>query len=464
MEELEQLPPEVWVHIFSYLTTEEKHTVRTCCRYMKTLIDHPSLWKNHTVVLTDLRRYTYGFWDTLNQRRLTRVAVRHLRRKEWRRLVKFLPSLTAIGFMHGDKLYMEKYMDNLSHFPNLKEFGVRDNIWSGAILSRSLSEHLQERLTHLSVCNVQVSSTAHFLSTVAHLMNLRFLLFHQVAQNFWPEMVRPVPRRVFHHMLVNLKKLKHLSWGMKAEVPKPLDDNYFDPVDLDHSGAARYIGPALTSLELLDYPETVLPEDALKNLTSLKSLTVHYKYMRDGITCRLRSWLSPLQKLESLTIVGRNTLATYTTTLPSSVTRLTLHVGITLKDMDLIAPAVPGLEHLDIEQNRSSGSLCRRIPMLFAQLKTLRIRFNRKEPENDLLSLLQLQHLKRLDLLVDRSFSPQDDMNNHTWPTPGVRELINQLRRLSDNRISIVTEIRPRNLLRECDCLKDAYREDDFIS
>ncbi|XP_074548660.1 uncharacterized protein LOC141806868 isoform X2 [Halichoeres trimaculatus] len=451
MEEVERLPPEVWVHVFSYLTTEEKHTVRTCCRYMKTLVDHPFLWKTYTVVLSDLRRYTYGFWDTLNQRRLTRVAVRHLRRKEWRRLVKFLPTLTAIGFMHGDKLYREKYLDSLSHFPNLRVFGVRDNIWSGALLSRSLSEHLQERLTHLSLCNVQVSSTVQLLSTVAHLKNLKFLLFHQIAPSIWPDTdtVRPVPRTVFHHMLVNLKKLKHLSWGMKGEAPKPLDDDYFDPIDFDPSGAARYIGPTLTSLELLDYPESVLPEDALKNLTTLKSLTVHYKYMREGITCRLGSWLNPLQQLENLTII---------------VTRLTLRVGITLKDMDLIAPAVPGLEHLDIEQNRSSGSLCKRIPMLFPQLKTLRIRFNRKEPENDLLNLLRLQHLKRLDLLVDRSFSPQDDMNNHTWPTSSVQKLIDQLRRLSRNRISIVTEIRSRNLLRECNCLKDAYREDDFIS
>lgn len=72
---------------------------------------------------------------------------------------------------------------------------------------------------------------------------------------------------------------------------------------------------------------------------------------------------------------GGNSLAAYTTTIPSSVKRLTLRVAITLKDMDSIAPKVPGLLHLDIEQNRSSGSLCRRIPMLFPQLRTLRIRW-----------------------------------------------------------------------------------------
>ncbi|XP_034530562.1 uncharacterized protein LOC117806012 isoform X2 [Notolabrus celidotus] len=440
MEELERLPPEVWVYVFSYLTTEEKHTVRTCCRYMKKLVDHPFLWRSNTVVLSDLRRYTYGFWDTLNHRKLTRVAVRHLRRKEWRRLVKFLPSLTAIVFMDGERLYRQKYLDKLSHFPHLKDFGVWNASWDEAVLGRSLSEHLRERLTHLSVCNVRLPCTVHLISTVAHLVNLRYLLFHQQGESYWPDRVRPVPCSVFHHMLLNLKKLKHLSWGMRGEPPKPLDDDYFSPTDPEQPGAPRYSGPALTSLELLDYPESILPENALRSLTSLRSLTVRYSYMREGIKCRLKSWLSPLQQLETLTII---------------VTRLTLRVGITLKDIDLIAPAVPGLQHLDIEQNRSSGSLCRRIPMLFPQLKTLRIRFLRKEPEKDLLNLLRLQHLERLELLVDRSFIHQDYLNNHMWPSPSVQELIDQLRRLSHNRISVVTKMRPRNLLRECDCLSE---------
>lgn len=162
----------------------------------------------------------------------------------------------------------------------------------------------------------------------------------------------------------------------------------------------------LTSLELVDYPETLLPTNALRNLTSLRSLTVRYRYIREGIVCRLPSWLSSLHQLKTLSIIGEsqrrllcvdvcsfllpfieskrsfmsnafpggNSLATYTTTIPPSVSQLTLRVAITLKDMDAIAPKVQTLEHLDIEQNRSSGSLCKRIPMLFPYLKTLRIR------------------------------------------------------------------------------------------
>lgn len=453
MEELQRLPPELWVSIISYLSTEDRHVVRTCCRYLRRLVDHPSLWRSDTVLLSDLRRYTYGFWDTLRHRKLTRVAVRHLRRKEWRRLVKFLPSLTAIVFVDGGRLYREKYLDNLARFPDLRDFGVRNATWDEPMLGRSLSEQLRDRLTHLSVCNVRLTCTVEFINTVSQLVNLRYLLFHQQGEGYGLDTVRPVPRGVFHNLLLHLKKLQHLSWGMRGEPPEPLPDDYLSPADPGQPGAFRYGGPALTSLELVDYPETILPENALRSLTSLRSLAVRYRYIREGIECRLRTWLSPLQQLETLTIIGGNSLAVYTTTIPSSVTRLTLRVAITLKDMDSIAPKVPALEHLDIEQNRSSGSLCRRIPMLFPQLRTLRIRFFRREPEKDLLSLHRLRHLVQLELLVERSFILRDYLNGHPWPSPGVQDLINQLRELSENRITVITTMRQRNQLRECDCV-----------
>ncbi|XP_071777860.1 uncharacterized protein LOC139929019 [Centroberyx gerrardi] len=455
MEEFPQLPPEVWVCVFRFLTTEEKHTVRTCCKYLKKLIDHPSLWKDFTVILSDVRRYNYGFWSALHSRKITRVAVRHLRRREWRRLVKFLPSLTAIVFVDGGRLYKEKYLDNLSSFPGLRELGVRNATWYEPMLGQSLTEHLQYQLTHLSVCNVRLTCTVDFIYAVSHLLNLQHLLYHQQGDGFGlPDGVRPVPRNVFHHMLFKLKKLKHLSWGMRGEPSDPLPDDYFSPPNpFQQTGVSQYGGPALTSLELVDYPETILPENALRSLSSLRSLTIRYKYMREGIECRLKSWLSPLSQLATLTIIGGNSLGAYTTTIPSSVTRLTLRVAITLKDMDSIAPKVPGLLHLDIEQNRSSGSLCRRIPMLFPQLRTLRIRFFRREPEKDLLSLHRLRHLVQLELLVERSYILRDYLNGHPWPSPGVQDLISQLRALSDNRISVITTMRQRNPLRDCDCM-----------
>lgn len=236
MEELLRLPPEIWVCVFGYLTTEEKHKVRCCCRYLKKLIDHPSLWRDDAVVLSDLRRYTYGFWDTLRQRKLTRVAVRHLRRKDWRRLVRFLPSLSAIVFVDGGRLYKEKYLDNLLRFPDLKDLGVRNAIWEEPMLGRNMSEQLRARLTHLSVCNVRLTCTAEFIITVSRLIKLRYLLFHQQGEGYGLDTVRPVPRDVFHNLLLNLKELKHLSWGMRGEPPEPLPDDYLSPRDPEQPG------------------------------------------------------------------------------------------------------------------------------------------------------------------------------------------------------------------------------------
>lgn len=236
MDHLPLLPPEVWVYVFSYLSTEERHTVRTSCRYLMRLIDHPSLWRDHTVVLSDLRRYTYGFWDTLQHRKMTRVAVRHLRRKEWRRLVKFLPTLSAIVFVDGGRLYKQKYLDNLSRFPELRDLGVRNATWDEPMLGRSLTEHLQEQLTHLSVCNVRLPCIVEFIDAVSHLVNLRYLLFHQQGEGYGLDTVRPVPRGVFHNLLLSLRKLRHLSWGMRGEPPEPLPDDYMSPVDPEQPG------------------------------------------------------------------------------------------------------------------------------------------------------------------------------------------------------------------------------------
>ncbi|XP_029982367.1 uncharacterized protein LOC115413563 isoform X2 [Sphaeramia orbicularis] len=374
MEKLPQLPLEVWITIFSYLSNEDKNRVRTCCRFLQRLIDHPALWRGSTVVLSDLRRYTYGFWETLHRRGMTRVAVRHLRRKEWRRLVTFLPSLTAIVFVDGGRLYKEQYLVNLIRFPELRDLGVRNATWEERMLGPRLTEALRERLTHLSVCNVRLPSAVELVEAVSQMVNLRYLLFHQHGEGLGVNTVRPVPRRVFHNMMLRLKKLRHLSWGMRGEPRQPLAEDYFSPADPEQPGEFRYSGPTLTTLELVDCPETILPENALRSLTSLQSLTVQYKSIRLGIECRLRMWLAPLQQLETLSIIGGHSLSAYTSSIPSTVTRLMLRVPITLKDMDSIALQVPALTHLDVQQNWSSGRLCKRIPTLFPELRTLHIR------------------------------------------------------------------------------------------
>ena len=115
------------------------------------------------------------------------------------------------------------------------------------MLGSSLTSKLQERLTHLSVCNVKLPCCAHFIQAVSHLVNLQYLLFHQQGEGYGLDTVRPVPCEVFHNLLLSLKKLKHLSWGMRGEPPAPLPDNYLSPSDPEHTGETEghyYLSPS----------------------------------------------------------------------------------------------------------------------------------------------------------------------------------------------------------------------------
>ncbi|CAL1575345.1 unnamed protein product [Knipowitschia caucasica] len=449
---MEELPPELLVHILSFVSTQDKHSVRCCSRFLQLIADQPPLWKGYVVFLSCLRRYSYGFWETLIRRRISTIQVRHLRRKEWRRLITFLPTLTSIVFVDGGRLYREKYLSNLSHFPELRQLAVRNATWEERLLSCSLADQLGQRLTHLSVCNVRLPWPVELVSAVSHLVNLRWLQYHQHAEGLGGSTIRPVPRSAFHSLMVRLTHLKHLSWGMKGEPPEPLEEDYFSPQDPNHKDGWRYGGPALTSLELVDYPEAILPESALENLSSLRALTVRYKSIHQGLECRLKHWLNPLHQLQELTIAGGHSISNYACSIPPSVTRLTLRLSLTNKDLEILAPRVPSLTHLNIEQTRSNGSMCKRIPQLFPNLHSLSIRFMRREPEKDLLHLQRLQHLEHLELIADRCC-----LKGKLWPTPELLSLIKQLQKVCRSRLRVETQRAARSP-HTCDCLQDGLK------
>ncbi|KAI4790834.1 hypothetical protein KUCAC02_034371 [Chaenocephalus aceratus] len=247
MEIDSQLPPEVWVYILSFLSTEEKHTVRFGCRQLKVLIDQPSLWRNHTVMLCDLRRYTYGFWDMLRHRKLTRVAVRHLRRKEWRRLVKFLRrsarwcSWTEGGNTKGN-------MENVAHFPGLKvgtsgeerhlggaHAGVQPHLQAAG--APDSPERVQREAALLRALHPGRGSPGEPAVPAVPPAGGGLRAGHREARAL----------RGLHNLLLSLKKLKHLSWGMRGEPPAPLPDNYLSPSDPESPGETDgpcYLSPS----------------------------------------------------------------------------------------------------------------------------------------------------------------------------------------------------------------------------
>ncbi|XP_030604918.1 uncharacterized protein LOC115793893 [Archocentrus centrarchus] len=454
MSELPYLPPEVWLLVFRYLNTKQKHTVRLCCKGFRVLIDHPFLWKDYTVVLTNLLRYPSNFWDTLQYRRVTRAVVQHLWPKDWQVLVKTLPSLTTIVCVKERRRCNTVYLEDLSDFPDLRKLGVRNATWGEPMLVQCKNKHLAAQLTHLSVCNVQLFNTAEFIDSVSHMVNLEYLLFHQ-QDAMEHGRGRPVPCDVFHKLLLSLKKLKHLSWGMKGEPTLPLPDDYFFPEDPEKPGA--YGGPALTTLELSNYTEMILTENTLRGLTSLKSLSIHYRYLWDGTQCHLRSWVNHVPQLDSLTIIGGNFLGSHTINFPPRMTRLTLRTSVCMCQLTCIASKLKLVEYLDIDQNRLAGTLCKQLPILFPQLKTLRIRFCREEPKRELLFLNGLRHLEQLELIMGCSNSGQNHCLRKPWPSSALQGLIRELQHLSKNRFRIMTKMQQRDILKMCDCVCDGF-------
>lgn len=81
-------------------------------------------------------------------------------------------------------------------------------VWEEPVLQECQIEPLSERLTQLSMCNIEIPNTAEFINTVSHLVNLQYLLFHQLDCEGLG-MLKLVPCDVFHNLLWKLK-LKHL--------------------------------------------------------------------------------------------------------------------------------------------------------------------------------------------------------------------------------------------------------------
>lgn len=210
------LPEEVWIQVFSFLSTEEKHNVRRSCRYFKELVDkYASLWKDMSVVLSKFSAYNRPFWTTLCHRNISCVVVRGGKRKNLKHLAISLPSLTTIAMEN----WTEENVEYLKAFTNLKRLAI-NNSPCPMDISRALVP-LSKQVTHLSVCNVKLRTPmVDFISTVSKMTNLTSLLFHHDGS-------QRIPVKAFHAILNGLPKLRHLSWEMIAY--KTLPEDFFKP-------------------------------------------------------------------------------------------------------------------------------------------------------------------------------------------------------------------------------------------
>lgn len=432
-----KLPPEVWNNVFGYLSATEKLNVRATCKYFKTIVDHRSLWKNWTVVL-DFKNGSYNrkFWDTLRHRKVSSAVMKSTKVKHWKQLALFLPILTTVVMDQSS----QECFSCLKDFPNMRRLVLRSSCSDLLLDISRFPLFLPEKLTYLSMCGVMfpTTSVSKFISVLSQFKNLDSLICHQVGivgETMW----------MLHSTLTCLPKLKHLSLSgvhilctYRHSDPKP------SPGPSGDAGAL-----ALASLELIDCMDPSLPAHGLQFLPGLKHLSVFFKHSHHDIPemwslspCRLKTWLHDLPQLSTLIIVKGPPVNKYITSIPATVTSLTLCVaGITSKDMAAIAVQLPNLLHLHIDTWPSHlGTRTAEIPRLFPKLKSLKIRHERV-PEQDFLQLRHLQHLRYLEILDS---------------TPQLSVLTGKLQALTEFRLQIRIFPYRRDAL-SCPCVCHVY-------
>lgn len=426
-----QLPAELWLQVFSFLSWRDKLSVRCTCSHFRHLLDKSRpLWRGFSVVLRHFSRYNRQFWRSLAQRHVGSVLVRSGKRKHLKQLSAWLPALQALRLDD----WTESGVDELKLFHQLQCLSVTS--CSTPLKNVDFLFPLSHQLLQLRFCNVQLTCTApHLLAALSQLTRLTSLQLHHDGSLRVPKL---------SGVLTHLTELKHLSWTMITY--RTLSHDFFSPAHLTAGGGALQ----LSDLQLLNYDAAVTPE-VLQPLSRLRSLSVFHLYSVPGPTCHLQTWLTSLPQLRSLSVHGGHPLAVYADFLPSSLLSLTLCVDLQPEDLQVVSHRAPHLEHLHLEPWSSSSNLVRLLPQLFPHLRTLRIR-HRHLSDGDFLCL---QHLQRLDTLevLDSYYRP--DPNDPSWvvyeASSRLLQLISDLQKLTNHRVRVITSSHRDTL--SCDCV-----------
>lgn len=207
-----RLPGEVWVHVFHFLSTPDKLSVRSSCRFFMGLIDRPVLWKNTTVYIENINSFTSHSWRTLSNRKTASVVVLKAKRKEWKQLALRLPWIDSVTV----DVCCATALHSLCEFKSLTRLVLRRCVCPTL---RPLSALRQ--LSHLSLCEVVYAPTSDIINALSQLTNLTSLHYHACS--------KPIPTAAFHHLLQRLPKLKNLSLKMGSNQGPISKDALFLP-------------------------------------------------------------------------------------------------------------------------------------------------------------------------------------------------------------------------------------------
>lgn len=209
-----QLPGELWLQVFSFLSWRDKLSVRCTCSHFRHLLDKSRiLWRGFSVVLRHFSRYNRPFWRSLAQRHVGSVSVCSGKRKHLKQLSTWLPTLDALQLDD----WRAEGVDELKLFHRLQRLSVTN--CSTPLKNIDFLFPLSHQLTQLSLCNVQFTCTAsHLLAAISQLTGLTSLLLHHDGSLRVPTLTG---------VLTHLTELKHLSWTMITY--KTLSHDFFSP-------------------------------------------------------------------------------------------------------------------------------------------------------------------------------------------------------------------------------------------
>ncbi|XP_041070641.1 uncharacterized protein im:7136021 [Carcharodon carcharias] len=426
------LPQDIMLEIFRYLTPEEKANIRATCKYLQQLVDHPTLWTNSTIVLKSLQSCNSPFWRTLRKRRIRSVVIKETAQKQWQRMVNLLPDLTAVTIDVKKNLESLRALRSLT---NLQKLQLRNKL---QVLDQDLLREVAvfKQLTHLVLCTslfVQNSSLCH----LAELTKLQALTLH--ARQKSPSLTS------LQYILFRLPKLRELSLS-SVDKWENLSLCFTSP-EMTNSkltgcdGFEPHCIPLLQleKLSLLNIINGPLSEAALRQLSNVCSLSVSLSKPPISMNSNfVHSMLENLPSIIELELSWNGPLAEYVKILPSDLASLDLiNSRLSNVDVQLLSDSSgKTLKHLGLVLcSGITEIMLKRLPKQFPFLQSLDLSGCRLLKPDILLGFVELAFLKEIVI------------SNNPHLTDAIMK---QFRTLTDNRVHVAQKNKRNHS--QCDC------------
>ncbi|XP_075470493.1 uncharacterized protein LOC142502826 [Ascaphus truei] len=406
-----QLPQEILLEILKYLSPAAKANVRATCSYLRTLVDHPSLWKHSTILFKSVP-FNDKFWETLQNRKICSVELTKVTLKQIKKMTTSLPGLQSVTI---DSCLKGETLQGLRPLTSLQQLNLLD---CSTLLDQDIFTEVVQflQLTQLNLCKVTFS-TGLPLTSIVLLQNLFSLTLHSKEGL--------VPERAVQYILFRLPKLRVLSLAVgnmnksKLSLCFNIPDTIVRPLE-EQPCIPRL---QLQKLELINSGCAGLSANALDQLSTLQTVNLcqHVCLEQEDL---LKVMLQKLPNLTELYIEWSAPFHPYVHYLSSKLEKLSV-VGTKVSNDTLwcLFECTSELKYLDLSFSHGfDEELVKQFPRSFPQLRNLYLSNTRLTGD----TLVVLANLKFLRVL---------DVSNNQHLTP---EVILAFRNITSNRIHLI--------------------------